>query len=126
MKQSTKCVGFNAFINNDKPEGFGGGFNEYNGFDIDTIDKIHNQIQEMVNDEYDKFINQDYAYFDSATKVEAINNIRDQLAELIPIVKETNDIKYLMAIIGNIWLLTRIGVIVDNEYNGMAFAYQTV
>ena len=137
-----ELMGF--YYRDDKDDGVSIVFGKTMGMPQSLVDKCYNEYSKCVKAEISEFAKGNYSYFHGATsKQEAIDNIMGYLKQEIVAFNHivfgsevrppkafyqsqiTPDrLRVSMAIATNIWLLTQIGVIPQDTYNGTQFIYK--
>jgi hypothetical protein len=108
-----RLVQVGAFYRNDMPDGVG--VSLFEDFDDPYLDEVFNGIKSN----YDKMWR--VAVFESDTR-KLIDELRGQLASIGSKNTELSVAKAAI-VIGNVYLLEKLGEIVSDEYNGLWLAY---
>jgi hypothetical protein len=108
-----RLVQVSAFYRNDEPDGVG--VSLFEDFDDPYLDEVFNGIKSN----YDKMWR--VAVFESDTR-KLIDELKGQLESIGSANKEVSVAKAAI-VIGNVYMLEKLGELVPDEYNGLWLAY---
>jgi hypothetical protein len=138
-----RIEGFGAYYKDLDDDGVSVMLSRTMGVPQDFLDLMYSTVKECVDVELDELAKGNYAYFNgAATREDAIKHIWNQLKICIhnyniavfgtsvrPLkhkyMTEVNKdfLETAFPIMGNIWMLDKLGEIPNDNYNGMTFAY---
>lgn len=139
---NSKIEQFGFYYKDNKEDGFSFNFGELYGMDRKEIDFLYQSYKDCTKAGLAELKKANHGCFNTATRAEAIQLIKDDLAQAIEsfnklafgsakrpmnvdyhIVPKGDLTEALLVCCSNIWMLTELGEIKNDNYNGLNFMY---